>query len=169
MIDTHGGVEIQGLKELGEALRALPERAARNTARGATAAAAAVIRDEAKVKAPYFTGSVAQGHPPPGTLRRSIILKQIPELSGPLKQMFYVTVRHGKKYQKQGKKGNLSQDAYYWRFVEFGTENMAAKPFLRPAFEAKKLEAVTAFETYLKTRLAKEVDKLNVFGLRLLG
>ena len=119
---------------------------AKNTLRGATSAATATIRDEAKSRAPVYTGDVAKGHPPPGTLKRSIVLKQIPERSGPLKQSFYVHVRTGKKYQKQGKGGNLSQDAYYWTWVEFGNSNMVARPFLRPAFEAKKLGAIAAFE-----------------------
>ena len=93
--------------------------------------------------------------PPPGTLKRSVILKQIPELSSKNKQTFFVTVRHGKKYRKQGKKGNLSQDAWYWRFVEFGTVKMSARPFLRPAFDMKKNDALTA----IKTRLAERIEQ----------
>jgi len=84
-----------------------------------------------------------------------IIMKQIGELSGPQKQTFFVTVRQGKQYRNQGKKGNLSQDAWYWRFVEFGTVKMSAKPFLRPAFEGKKMEAVDA----IKQRLAERVER----------
>lgn len=30
--------------------------------------------------------------------------------------------------------------AYYWKFVEFGTVKMAARPFLRPAAEALKAD-----------------------------
>ncbi|MBP8101801.1 MAG: hypothetical protein KDG56_14715 [Ottowia sp.] len=82
-------------------------------------------------------------------------MKQIGELSGPQKQTFFVTVRQGKQYRNQGKKGNLSQDAWYWRFVEFGTVKMSAKPFLRPAFEGKKMEAVDA----IKQRLAERVER----------
>ncbi len=163
--NEYGGVEVQGLKELGAALRALPDRVAKNVARGAVAATAAVIRDEAKSRAPVYTGQVSKGHPPAGTLKRAIITKQIPEKSGPLKQTYYVHVRTGKKYAKQGKKGNLSQDAFYWWMVEFGTAKMSAKPFMRPAFDAKKVAAVAAFERYLKTRLPLEVEKLKVFGL----
>jgi len=145
---------VSGLTELLAALKALPEKAARNALRGAVYAGAKVIVDEAKSKAPVYTGDVSKGHPPPGTLKRSIIMKQIPEASNLYKQTFYVTVRHGKKYQKQGKDGSKSQDAYYWRFVEFGTQKMAARPFLRPAFEAKKMEAIEA----IKKRLAERID-----------
>jgi HK97 gp10 family phage protein len=164
-VGTHGGVEIKGLRELGAALLELPKRVATNTARGATMAASATIRDEARLRAALYVGSVQKGHPPPGTLKRSIIVKRIPEKSGPLLQTMYVHVRSGKRYQNQGKKGLLSQDAYYWPFVEFGTAKMAARPFLRPAFEAKKVAAAVAFEVYLARRIPAEVDKLKIFGL----
>lgn len=152
-------VQIEGLQELAAALRELPEKIARNGLRAAVYAGAKVIRDEAKTLAPVSTGPVSQGHPPPGTLARSIVMKQIPEQSGMSNQVFAVTVRHGKKYQKQGKKGDKSQDAFYWRFVEFGTAKMAAKPFLRPAFEGKKQEAAEAIKQKLAERIEEEASK----------
>ena len=54
----------------------------------------------------------------------------------------------------------MSQDAFYARFVEFGTVKMAARPFMRPAFEAKKGEAVDAIKAYLERRIPEEVAKL---------
>lgn len=154
-------VNIQGFEKLQKALKELPSNVGRNVLRGAVGAAAAVIRKEAQTRAPVYTGDVADGHPPPGTLKRAIYQKQIRELSTNFRQIFYVGARHGKKYQNQGKKGNLSQDAFYWRFVEFGTVKMQSKPFLRPAFEAKKNDAIEAMRTYMETRIAKEADKLK--------
>lgn len=152
---------VAGLKELQVALKELPQRIAKNVLRGAVGAGAAVIRNEARARAPVSTGDVRAGHPPPGTLKRAIYQKQIRELSSAVKQTFYVGVRKGKQYRNQGKKGNLSQDAYYAKFVEFGTAKMAARPFMRPAFEAKKGEAVQAIKDYLATRIPEEVDKLR--------
>lgn len=152
---------VAGLKELQAALKELPQRIARNVLRGAVGAGAAVIRNEAKARAPISTGDRGAGHPSPGTLRRAIYQKQIRELSSAVKQTFYVGVRKGKQYRGQGKKGNLSQDAYYAKFVEFGTAKMAARPFMRPAFEAKKGEAVQAIKDYLAKRIPEEVDKLR--------
>lgn len=154
-------LNIAGLSELRAALRELPDRIARNVLRGAVNAGATVIRAEARVRAPVYTGEVADGHPPPGTLKRAIYQKQINELSSLTNQVFFVGVRHGKKYRKQGKKGDKSQDAYYWRWVEFGTSTMSARPFLRPAFEAKKLEAVEAMKKYMIERIPKEVATVN--------
>jgi HK97 gp10 family phage protein len=138
-------VQIKGLDALAKALKELPDRVAKNGLRAAVYAGAKVIRDEAKLQALVATG----------TLKRAVILKQIPELSTKNKQTFFVTVRQGKKYRKQGKKGNLSQDAWYWRFVEFGTVKMSARPFLRPAFDMKKNDALTA----IKTRLAERIEQ----------
>lgn len=165
-LTEYGGVEVQGLKELGAALRSLPDRVGRNVARGATNAAAVVIRNEARIRAPVYTGPVQEGHPPPGTLKRSIIVKQIPEQSGPLLQTYIVHVRRGEKYAHQGKK-NLSQDAYYWTWVEYGTVKMTARPFLRPAFEVKKVDAVEQFKTYLARRLPIEVAALKILGIQM--
>ena len=154
-------VQVQGLDQLAKALRELPQRVARNGLRAAVYAGAKVIRDEAKLHAPVATGNLGANQPPPGTLKRSVIMKQIPELSGAQKQTFYVTVRHGKTYRKQAKKGNLSQDAWYWRFVEFGTVKMSARPFLRPAFDMKKHEAVTAIKTRLAQRIEQAAQELK--------
>ncbi len=153
--------KIEGLAELGKALRELPERVARNGLRVSVYAGAKVVRDEARARAPMAAQSLGPNQPPPGTLKRSVIMKHIPELSSLTRQTFFVTVRHGKKYRKQGKKGNLSQDAWYWRFVEFGTRKMRARPFLRPALEAKRREAGQAMKDRLSERIEMEASKLS--------
>ena len=153
--------KIEGLAELGKALRELPERVARNGLRVAVYAGAKVVRDDARARAPKAAQSLGPNQPPPGTLKRSVIMKHIPELSSLTRQTFFVTVRHGKKYRKQGKKGNLSQDAWYWRFVEFGTRKMRARPFLRPALEAKRREAGQAMKDRLSERIEMEASKLS--------
>lgn len=153
--------KIEGLAELGKALRELPERVARNGLRVSVYAGAKVVRDEARARAPKAAQSLGPNQPLPGTLKRSVIMKHIPELSSLTRQTFFVTVRHGKKYRKQGKKGNLSQDAWYWRFVEFGTRKMRARPFLRPALEAKRREAGQAMKDRLSERIEMEASKLS--------
>jgi HK97 gp10 family phage protein len=137
-------VQVTGLKELNDRLLALPDRLAKNALRAAVNAAAQTIRKEAKLRAPKQTG----------TLKRALYAKQIRERSGIDKQTYFVSVRTGAKRGKDGKKDD-SQDAYYWKFVEFGTVNMAAKPFLRPAFEAKKRDAVVAMAAKLRQRIEK--------------
>lgn len=149
-------VEIEGMQELQAKLLELPKRLAKNAVRAATGAAAAVIRNEIKLRAPVYTGAVSDGHPPPGTLKRAVVSKYITELSNDFEAVFKVTVRKGKRFTKQGKKQNLSQDAYYAMWVELGTAKMAARPFFRPGYEAKKQEALDALIQKLRDRLEQE-------------
>lgn len=39
--------------------------------------------------------------------------------------------RAGKTYATAGSKSNPGGDTWYWRFLEFGTQHIAARPFLR--------------------------------------
>lgn len=154
-------VRIEGLAQLDRALRELPQRLASRGLRASVYAGAKVIRDEARARAPKAAQSLGAKQPPPGTLKRSVIMKHIRELSVGGRQTFYVLVRHGKKYRSQGKRGTLSQDAWYWRFLEFGTRKMSARPFLRPALESRRREAVSAIKERLTQRIAIEAKALN--------
>lgn len=156
-----GTVRIEGLAQLERALRELPERIAHRALRVSVYAGAKVIRDAARAQAPKAAQSLGHKRPSPGTLKRSVIMKHIRELSGGGRQTFYVLVRQGRKYRNQGKRGNLSQDAWYWRFVEFGTRKMNARPFLRPALESRRREAVGAIKQRLTQRIEIEARALN--------
>lgn len=128
-------------------------------------AGAAVIRNAAKEKAPVYHGEVSQGHPAPGTLRRSIVAKYAPEMSSLGSQVYIVTVRSGKKYQsvqrvRRGQKVTSNEDAFYWTFVEFGTSKMSARPFLRPAFVEQQQAAVDRITEKLAERIELEATKL---------
>lgn len=157
---SYSTVQISGLTELNQALNELPQRLARNVLRGSVAAGAAVIRQEARRRAPRYEGRVAVGHPPPGTLKRAIYSAQARRLSGLLQQVYQVGVVSGKRAKVGQAKAGKTKDAYYWRFVEFGTVKMAARPFLRPAFEAKKMDAVEAIRAYMAQRIPREVAQL---------
>jgi HK97 gp10 family phage protein len=161
MMAEFENIKIAGLDQLAKSLRDLPQRIARNVLAGAVYAGSKVIRDEARLKAPVAIVALGKNAPPPGTLRRAVIMKRIPERSNAQQQTYFVTVRHGKKYQGQGKKGTLSQDAWYWRFVEFGSAKKAARPFLRPAFEQRKVDASSAIQDYIAARLPDEIEKLK--------
>lgn len=60
-------------------------------------------------------------------------------------------------FRRRGEKGV----AFYWIFKEFGTVREPAKPFLVPAFESKKEEAVDKIRDYLAPRIQKEAEKLR--------
>lgn len=152
-------IHIDGLAAIQQKLLELPDRVNRKIVRHAVSEGAAIIRDDARSRAPVYAGIVAKGHPAPGTLAKSIWMKYIPERSTPQNCTFYVGVRHGKKYEHYGKK-NRNVDAYYFAFVEFGTSKMAARPFLRPAWDSGKDTALYAIKYALQAGIDAEVASL---------
>jgi HK97 gp10 family phage protein len=153
-------VHIAGLKELAAALHELPIAMARKQMAGPVSKGAALIRDEARRLAPVYHGEVSEGHPPPGTLKKAIVMKrERADTKAEVVARFIVAVRSGKKFQHVGKKGT-NLDAYYWKFVEFGTSKMAARPFLRPAFEQEKGRALEVIVAGLRRGLEDEATRL---------
>lgn len=160
---------IRGLDGILDALKALPpEVASKNggPARVALAKGARVIRDDARLRAPKDTGALAA----------NIVMKRDgnPQRFG-ANERYTVGVRGGslstfsntKRNRRKGvvgKKYEKQSSTYYWRFKEFGTKKMPADPFLRPAFESKKEEAMNVIASTLASgieRAAKKVARLG--------
>ena len=61
---------------------------------------------------------------------------------------------------KTGKSGAFNpRDPFYWRFVEFGTSKMPARPFMRTAFATEKEHATSEIITTLRDEILKEASK----------
>lgn len=152
-------VKIQGLAELRAAMQQLPNNVNRTAVRSSLQAGAAIIRNAAKAKAPVWHGEVSQGHPAPGTLRKSIVAKYAAEMSNPGHQVYIVTVRRGKKYQQVTRRVRgggvrvVNLDAYYWTFVEFGTSRMPGTSFMRTAFNEQQNAAAERIKDKLTERV----------------
>ena len=56
---------------------------------------------------------------------------------------------------KAGGDGGKGGDTFYWRFLEFGTKNMPARPFLRPAIDETKEAAVDKFAEAMERQIDK--------------
>lgn len=132
-------MQIDGLKELADKLSAIGPDLARNALRGAVGAAARLVRDEAKATNPDDTGRTD----------RALFAKYVKKESGDSQATFVVGVRSGKRERKR------NRDAFYWRFVEFGTANKPARPFMRPAFESKKHAAVDLIAKRILARIKR--------------
>lgn len=151
--------EITGLAELRQTLAALPDALKSRALKGMVATGASIIKNEAIAKAPMYTGAVSKGHPPPGTLKSAIYQTRLTQFCTPVEEVWKVDVRKGKRYQSQKRGGaEVNVDAYYASWVEYGTVKMGARPFMRPAFEAKKEAAVNAMGTYLAFKLSDVVS-----------
>ena len=150
-------ITVSGLHELQAKLRALPAALAEHALRPAVAAAATVLRDEASRMAPVYHGDVADGHPPPGTLKRAIFRTYVRQRSSPSRVVYAIGVKHGGSAVVAG--DGTGKGAYYWHMVEYGTVKMAAQPYLRPALESASDEAYQAMKKRLAEEIAKEVSK----------
>ena len=103
--------EVRGFQELERALKRASDAVAREALVEATAAGTKVIIDGAQRRAPKDTGKGAES-----------IHASVTERS-----RFGVTQTIGP-----------SKNAFYMRFVEFGTVKMTARPFLRPALDEER-------------------------------
>lgn len=113
-------VKIEGLRELGIAFKELTAEVQLKAAKEATAAGIRVVRNRARQLAPERTG----------LLKSTIGARRLKKDSYPGMEWWFVSVKAASSKNKGGPK-----DPYYWRFVEFGTVNMPAQPFLFPAFD----------------------------------
>lgn len=141
-------MRVVGLAELTKAMRELPVEVHASALRPAVSAAAGVVQKDARLRAPRDTG----------TLAKAIYRTRSRSLSSGTMETAIVGVRFGKRYRKRG------QDAWYWKFIEFGTSKMAARPFLRPAFESTKKKQLDAMVLSLKKGIARAAEKLRRKG-----
>lgn len=153
-------IKVHGLQELSQTLMKLPAELEKRVIMGALRAAGQTIRKEAMARAPVLQ------EPDPrrraGTLRKSISVRRVKGKVAVYVGVFGLSGKRMAAFKAGGgtKGANNPDDPYYWKWVEYGTKKMAARPFLRPAFEAKKFEAIRLFEAYMKKRLEKEVRKV---------
>ena len=135
-----GGLELTGIDEVYKVLGKMDERLARGVLRGAPNAAAGVARKAMRDAAPRRTG----------TLRRAIKnARRDSRTEGPGAVVFV----------EQGKQAKA--DGFYWRFVEFGTVKMPARPFMRPTLDrlAASGALARAMADYIRTRWDRAVAK----------
>lgn len=126
-------MRVDGLKELQDDLLQLPDKIGGQVLQRSLSSAALPIMNEARDRVPLahqayklYGGGMAD----PGWLKSRIVRKKVRQSNNSAEVI--VTI----KDQRQ---------AYFWRFIEFGTSKLVARPFLRPAFEAKSHEAVDRF------------------------
>lgn len=153
--------KIHGVDSLLARMRALPMELRKKPARSALGKAAKVIREQAQANAlrvddPETGRAIADNM----TQRwRSKYHKRTGDL------MISVGVgtekgRIPKGNPDTGPKGNTP----HWHLLEFGTEQMRAQPFLRPAGEQKAGEAVDTFARELDKGLDRLVERLAKQG-----
>lgn len=113
-------IQLTGADDIARRLKALDVKVRERALRRSLRAAAKVIADEVRANAPADTGR----------LRRNIaITTQVRRA----KQLMSAQVR----VRTRGKAGD-AKNAYYWRFIEYGTRHIKPDPFVTRAFESEK-------------------------------
>lgn len=141
-------LSIQGLDGLLRSLREAPKAIQGRAVQAGMRKGGNVIRDDARRRAPKESGFMASQI----VTRRANSRSRQRAGVGQGGEYFTVGVKTGrrrkyantKRNRRRGRVGKVYEEAgwaYYWRFVEFGTKNMRASPFLTPAGEAKGPEA----------------------------
>lgn len=161
-------VTISGLKDVVDALRALPKELSGDRGgpvRRALYKASKIIRDDAERRAPRLTGNLAANI--------YLYRDRNPRSSTGAAERFVIGVRTKKhRYSRTNLNRRLGRigrfyrtrgDAYYWWFVEFGigNPNYPKQPFLRPAFEEHKSGAVSTFAAELGLEVEAAARKVR--------
>ena len=175
-------VRIEGLDNLKRKLAEVPKAMRKRVLRTALAAGAREVRDVAKRNAPVLTLGTSLNAPyrKPGTVKQAIrvrtskadrragdvgVFVNVRPLPGnkystfAKENFFRGTVRGYKLVKKTERGAKNPNDPFYWRFLEFGTRNMAARSFLRKAAD-RLPQALVIFEN----TLAKWINKVDATG-----
>lgn len=145
-------MRVDGLRELGERMRALSSDIALKVARGATNAGAQIVKKKAIGNIEH-NSSKNQTSVDTGSLRDGVVVKRLPKRDTTLTSEHIVTVRR-RQTTKQKLKGK-QKAAPHANLVEFGTVHMPPEPYLRPAFDEGKIDAADAIKRRLEERIKK--------------
>ncbi len=148
---------IKGGKELNAKLQALPEKIREAAGRRSARRAMAIVREAARanlaalhVDDPSTRANISQNVYIQQSRRQSAriggVVMRVGILGGAERP---VELDENAEAQPGG-------DTRHWRYVEFGTEKVATRPFLRPALENNAQAVLTT----LTDELNKELDKI---------
>lgn len=148
-------IKIAGAAEALRLLRRLPVELQEKALQGAVRAGAKVVYDAAKALAPEDTGR----------LKRNIFLANGRKSDVDAATLIGVRSPNAKQTARFKRRTGLPasanpRDAFYWRFLEFGTSKMRARPFMRPAFDQNKEAAANTIITALRAGIETAFRKL---------
>lgn len=149
--------QLLGAPEMRAALRALEADVVKRIARGGVVAMAQPVKREAiRIARSNFVERS-------GALFRNIAMKRQRGTPPNISQV-NIGVRHGREsknakkiYVRRGLKASVRylNDPFYYRFHEFGTKKMRARPFIGPALESMQSQALDALRAYVSKQIAK--------------
>lgn len=133
-------LRIVGGEKLAAKMKALDHDLRKKIGRNAVRNGGKVVRQEIELSAPPRTD------PRFGHIADEVKLRVSNELSTSHSWVYLAYVAHPSK---------VTNDAFYWYFLEFGTSKMSARPFVRPSFERSHGAALNEMISTLRRRLAR--------------
>lgn len=150
-------VDVKGLAELSKKIKLLPDRFAARGMRRALRRGANVIRDAARNNAKRFDDP----------LTKEAIYKNVAVMGGGARRekaaggpIMRVGMRGGARFNPSASGLPGGNTTGYWRFLEFGTSDQAAQPFLRPALASSAERALSVIVESATDELDKDLAKL---------
>jgi len=159
-------VKVEGLRELRAALQQLSQATQKNVLLRVLKRRAEPVAERARQLVPVRVG----------TLRQSIMVTTRARGAKPAQVAFAAAMRAGATREEAGAAARAanrnnpaagmaevfvaSTNRRYSHMVEFGTENMAAQPYLRPAWDALKQQVLDGIAADIKAEIDKAVARV---------
>lgn len=178
-------VKLEGLDDLLAKLQQLPDRIGNNAMRRSLRKGANVIKQAAVTKAralddpqtgdAIYKNITVQGAGRKREQQEGGPMMRVGVLGGARKQKLSKSGEYSKRRRQRlgiqsldqlgeiagAGAGNPGGDTFYWRFLEFGTSKMKAKPFMRPAMNENDGAAFNAIAADMPKQIDKELAKLK--------
>ena len=139
MIDIQ--LDFSGLGDIAKDLETLSRAENNKVLRDATRAGAEVLKEEVIARAPVRTGKLK---------KNVVVVTQKSRRRGEISSGIHIRgVNPQTGNSDNTMKANNRRNAFYWRFVELGTSNMPAHPFVRPAYDMRQEAAARVAIQYL--------------------
>jgi len=128
-------LDFSGLLDISHDLEMLSKAENKKVLRDGTRAGAEVLQKAVIERAPVETGK----------LKRNVVVVTIRGRRNAISSGVHIRGVNPETGNSDNKmKASNRRNAYYWRFVELGTSNMPAHPFVRPAFDTSQELAAQA-------------------------
>jgi HK97 gp10 family phage protein len=145
-------MKLLGADELNKTIKALPGELAKKVYLQSLRKGAVIVRDEAKLRAPYGSDFQKRSYT---KKKKGVATTRFVKLRDEVR--ITVTTKTDISFAMAVHVGS----AYWGMFQEYGTTHMAARPWLRPAFEATAEQAINAVGQALGTGVERAAVRLS--------